>query len=478
MRSPPTTAEILERWALATPHHVAVVEDGRALTHGQFCAMVTHAARMLRQMGVQPGDCVAVGGPAFTLELVLLLAAEGIGACTISFRDQDDPDLDFVLRQSRWVLSGRAGPAASHAGFRLADEAFLAALGQPLATVGGPWVPLPAETTHRISRTSGSGGRSKFMRVPRPVQDYWVHGSVDVNGYDARTRLHIAGPLIINLAYARASACLRAGGTVMAGSGQWLPRYLPTHLWGMPLLLERLLDAMPADWRSPHPVQVAAVGGVLTPTLRQRLRDRLGAEPAGRYGSNEVGGVCDGLDDTGLGIVRPGVDVRILDAQGADLQHGIWGRIALRSSAMVTGYIDRPQETAEAFQDGWFLTPDLGMLVQPRLLRVAGRMDDLVNLGGAKVAASEFENTLRATGTVADCAVVSVHAPGSDMSVGVAAVLAPGASPEAVLEKLTGLFNLRGQVVAQLVVLKELPRLPTGKVDRVGLLGLFRRAAG
>jgi len=476
MRAPPTTAEILERWALATPGQVALVEDGRPLTHGQLCAMVTHAARMLQQMGVQPGDCVAVGGPAFALELILLLAAEGIGACTISFRDQDDPDLDFVLRHSRWVLSGRAGAAAAHPGFRLADPAFLAALGQPLSSVGGPWVPLPPQAAHRISRTSGSTGRSKFMRVPRPVQDYWVHGSVDVNGYDASTRLHVVGPLIINLAHARASACLRAGGTVMAGSGQWLPRYLPTHVWGMPMLLERLLDAAPPTWRSPHPVRVAAVGGVLTPTLRQRLRDRLAAEPIGRYGSNEVGGVCDGLDDTGMGIVRPGVDVRILDPEGTDLPPGSWGRIALRSSAMVTGYIDQPEETALAFRDGWFLTPDIGMLVQPRLLRVAGRMDDLVNLGGAKVPAAQLEDTLRATGTVADCAIVSVQATGGDATVGVAVVLPPEGSADAVLARLRGLFNLHAEVVAQLAVVPELPKLATGKVDRVGLLGLFQRA--
>lgn len=474
MRPPPTTAEYLVSWALRAPAHPALREEGTEVTYSQLCGMVIQAVHLLRRHGVKRGDRVAVAGPGFGIQLVVLLAAEGLGASTLSFQAEGDPDIDFVLSHAEWVIARVPQVVPAPARFIALDDAFLRELRQPVSELDGLWAPLEAHEIQRISRTSGSTGRSKFMPLSRRAQEYWVSGSLDVKRYTPDTRLLICGPLVMNVAFTRSSTCLRSGGLVMAGSGAWLPQLAPTDLWGLPVQIERLLHEAPPDWRSAQPVPVSTVGGVLSPALRQRLREVFHAEPVSRYGNNETGVICDDLDAGGTGVMRHGVEVRILDAEGRDQPRGVWGRIAVRTPSMAEGYIDLPAETAQSFQNGWFISADVGALVASRRLRLAGRQDDLVNIAGIKMPATQIEDALRAGGEVRDCAVVAVNLQGGEVTVGVALVLAPGATAAQAQARLKGLLRLDAETLARMLVLPELPLMHTGKVDRMALQRMFQ----
>ena len=476
-RPPPTTFEIIEALALTEPGRLAVREDDAELTYAQLHATVLHCARELQSVGVRHGARVAVSGPGFALQLVLLLACEALGAVTASFQGQGDPDADFLFTLVDWVFSPLA--QAVPAGVRLEriDAERVRAWTQPLAS-GMDVVREPAALAQpqRIARTSGSSGRSKFMVLTRQAQEQWLVRGGELGGYGRGTRLLLLGPLVINAAYTRASGCLRRGGAVLAGDGGRIEALAPTHLWGLPLQVERLLAELPAGWRAPAPVSVATVGGAVPPRLQAAIAAVFGGRLSNRYGSNEAGAICDDMDAEGRGLLSPGVDVRILDEGGAELPPGQPGRIAVRTPALAEGYLGLPEETAAAFRDGWFVSGDVGLLVGRRMLQLLGRADDLVNLGGIKLPAAQIESQVQVLPAVADCVALAVHLEGGAVSIGLAVVVAAGSSEAEATRQLRERLQLPAGAAVRVLFLRELPRLAAGKVDRMALQRRF--AAG
>jgi acyl-coenzyme A synthetase/AMP-(fatty) acid ligase len=323
----------------------------------------------------------------------------------------------------------------------------------------------------RISRTSGSTGPSKFMLLLRQAQEQWIISGIDKAMFTAQTRLLITGPLVMNACLTRSSFCLRRGGTVLVGSGRRVPDWQPTHLWGLPLHIERLLSEVPADYVATQPVALSTLGGAMSPALRASAQRVFGGgRILNRYGSNEAGAICDDLDASGTGLISAGTDVRILGPDGADLPPGHEGIIAVRTPAMAEGYLGLPRETAEAFRDGWYVSGDVGTLLAARLLRLAGRHDDLVNIGGIKVAASVIEADLVAQPAIAQACVLAVHLDGGAVSLGISVVLAPGASTAEATEQVKAALRTNPDTSARLQFVEALPRLQNGKVDRMALL--------
>lgn len=477
MRAPPTTVEIIEELALRDPLRPALREEGSELNYGQLYALLVHCAFELQRLGLRRGERVAVAGPGFGIQLVLLLAAEGLGAATASFQAQDDADAAFLFAQVDRVFSGRAQMTPPGVPFHLIDDAFVRRLAGPLGAERPAWAPLELHETQRITRTSGSSGRSKFMLLSRRAQEHWIPSGIEKASYGPGTRLLNLGPLVINAAFTRCSFCLRRGGALLWGPGEQLPQMEPTHVWGLPLQIERLLREAPAGYVSPRPVMVSSVGGVLPPKLREAIARVFGAAVRNRYGSNEAGGICEDVDAEGVGLLCAGVDVRILGPDGQDLPSGQSGTIAVRTPCMSEAYLDLPADTAAAFRDGWFISSDVGALVGYRRLQLLGRQDDLVNLGGIKVPASRIEADLRQQPAIADCAVQAVHLQAGAVTLGLAVVLATGASQEEASAQLQQALRLAGDTMVRVLFLSELPRMHTGKTDRMALLRMFGQAA-
>jgi acyl-CoA synthetase (AMP-forming)/AMP-acid ligase II len=184
--------------------------------------------------------------------------------------------------------------------------------------------------------------------------------------------------------------------------------------------------------------------------------------------------ICEDLDASGTGAVRAGVDVVVLDDDLRAVPPGNVGRLAIRSPAVPAGYVDRPQESAAAFREGWFLSGDAGALLASRMLRLEGRQDDLVNLGGIKLPAMRFESALRAQPAIADAAVLAINlADGATL--GVAAVLREGVSVDAGMLQVRAALRLEAGVAAKVLFVQAVPRLAEGKTDRMALLDAFRR---
>ena len=190
-------------------------------------------------------------------------------------------------------------------------------------------------------------------------------------------------------------------------------------------------------------------GGPLRRQVREQAESR-GVRVVQTYGMSETCGGC--VYD---GVPLDGVEVRI----GADEQ------VLLRGPVLFDGYEGEPERTAAAFRDGWLLTADLGHWTPEGRLAIDGRADDVVISGGVKVPGPAVASALLGHPWVTEAEVVGV--PDDEWGQRVVAVVTTCGPVE--LHDLRQLVEPRAWAPRAMVVVDELPLLPTGKVDRVTL---------
>ena len=161
-------------------------------------------------------------------------------------------------------------------------------------------------------------------------------------------------------------------------------------------------------------------GGSAIPVELVERCEALGMKPRRAYGMTECPTVSASVGDDGPeirlgtdGRILPGVDVRVVDADGADVAPGEVGEFLVRGPQRALGYLD-PQHTRDGFDaDGWFRSGDLGFVDAEGCITVTGRTKDIINRGGEKLSAQEIEALLRRHPAVADAAVVAAPHPRS-----------------------------------------------------------------
>jgi O-succinylbenzoic acid--CoA ligase len=233
----------------------------------------------------------------------------------------------------------------------------------------------------------------------------------------------------------------------------------------VPTQLVRLLDD-PAATSSLASFDAVLVGGASSaPSLLERARGT-GVRVVTTYGMSETSGGCV-YDGVPLSVSRVRTD-------------GL-GRLVLGGATLATGYLGRPDLTAEAFTtdaagERWFRTDDAGHLDAANgRWHVDGRLDDLITTGGLKVAPRLVEDALVALPAVAEAVVVGVPDEEWGQVVAAAVVTRAGATAPT-LEELRE--SLRGGLAdhalpRRLLVVDDLPQRGPGKPDRAGIAGLF-----
>jgi malonyl-CoA/methylmalonyl-CoA synthetase len=212
----------------------------------------------------------------------------------------------------------------------------------------------------------------------------------------------------------------------------------------------------------------------------ERWRDITGHTLLERYGMTELGMALSnplaGERRPGfVGQALPGVDVRLVDDDGHEVDEGAPGELEVRGPAVCLEYWQRPEETQAAFRDGWFRTGDVAVCEQGAY-RLLGRSSvDIIKTGGFKVSALEIEEILRTHPAIAECAVVGVSDEDWGERVSAAVELRTGAS--------LSLDELQQWAKAQLAPYKvpralqtvpALPRNAMGKVVKPEVAGLFK----
>jgi long-chain acyl-CoA synthetase len=170
-----------------------------------------------------------------------------------------------------------------------------------------------------------------------------------------------------------------------------------------------------------------------------------------------------------IGVPVPGTDVRIVDDEGRDVGPGEPGELIVRGPQVMTGYWQRPDETARAIRGGWFYTGDVATMDEDGYCFIVDRKKDMILVSGFNVYPNEVEAVIAAHPGIADCAVVGV--PDEDTGEWVVAYVIRkdhGLTVEAIREHCRR--SLTPYKVPKLVIFRdELPKSPVGKVLRKDL---------
>lgn len=338
--------------------------------------------------------------------------------------------------------------------------------GRPTTPPNDGWI----DGTALVIETSGSTGEAKRVALGSTA----LHASADAThrrlGGPGRWLLalpahHVAGSQVIvrallaghrpsvldNRSGFRPDRFAAAATELFASGSRCYTSLVPTQL-------HRVLAAGEVD--ALRGFDAILVGGAAaSPTLLTQAR-AAGVAVVTTYGMSETVGGC-----VYNGVPLDGVQVRLDDS----------GRISLAGPVLASGYLGRPELTAEAFADGWFRTSDLGRWHDGRL-RVLGRADDVITTGGEKVHPAAVERVLMAQPGVRAACVIGLPDPEWGQLVAAALVLAePDAATRTELDAA-----VRDELGAPSVpkLLRALPELPLrgiGKPDRAEVARLLSR---
>ena len=176
-----------------------------------------------------------------------------------------------------------------------------------------------------------------------------------------------------------------------------------------------------------------------------------------------------------VGQPCPGVEVQIRDTMGHVLEQGREGEICLRAPSCMTGYLDNPEGTREAFWDGgWVRSGDIGFFDANDYLFIVDRLKDLIITGGENVFPREVEEALYAFADVEECAVVGF--PDKEWGERVAAFIVAKSGKTIVPDEVKSFLKSRlssFKVPKEYVIVKEMPKSAAGKILKRELKNSF-----
>lgn len=476
--------DALARAAAQGPADPSVVGRDAAWTYAELDRVADDLAERLAGLGVRPGEHVGLLLPGSALGVALLHAGARAGAVLVPL----DPRLPGPELRAR----------AQHADLKLciADEA-------PAELQGA----LPVRSVPQLLRsprrsvalfvqhanralalvfTSGTSGKPRAVilsqgnleaaaaasarNLPLARGDRWL----------ACVPLFHVGGLAAAWRTARDGACLQVLPRFDAAQASDALDHGATVASMVPTMLQRVLDHRAAR---PFPAGARGIllGGAAAPRALLEHCRAVGAPVLPTYGlteaTSQVATAPAGADVPPgcAGKPLPGVGVAILDEHAAALPRGDAGEIVVSGPTVARGYYKDPDATARAFRPEGLRTGDLGFLDKDGFLWVVGRLDERITTGGEKVDPGPVEEALRSHPAVREACVVGLPDATWGQLVAAAVVLASPASPEELQEHCRRL--LAGfQVPKRFLVLKELPRGPSGKVLRDEVKTLLARA--
>ena len=473
---------------------LAELPDGSITTYGDAFALAAQFANALEDVGVEPGDRVAVQVEKSWPGVVLYLGCLRAGAVYLPLNPaytaaevehflQDAEPRVLVCDPGRFDgLSGLAqarGVAhletmASDGGGSLLDRA----LAQPAERTDAVRA---GSDLAAILYTSGTTGRSKGAMLTHDNLRSNAQALVECWRFTADDVLVHALPIFhTHGLFVATNVVLLSGGSMIFQPGFDAAAVLDalgraTALMGVPTFYTRLLQLPGLTPQAVSGVRLFVSGSApLLAETHAAWSERTGHAILERYGMTETNmntsNPYDGERRPGtVGFPLPGVEVRVVDPEsGRPVATDEVGVLEVKGPNVFSGYWRQPERTAEEFRsDGFFITGDLAAIDGDGYVRIVGRAKDLVISGGLNVYPKEVEEAIDELPGVVESAVFGVPHPDFGEAVVAAIVPAPGAVVEegAVLGAL-GDRLARFKQPKRVFVVDELPRNTMAKVQK------------
>jgi HIP---CoA ligase len=449
-----TTSGLLTLTAARLPDAEALVDGDLRLTYTELDAAVTELSRAVIAVGVQPGDRVAIWGPNCAEWVIAAFGLQRAGAVLVPLNTRFvGEEAAYVLRKSKATLLftvtdflDRDYPTSLGDRTELPDLQRIVLMSGPMSEGCEAWTDFVAHATDAsvadvearaaavrpedlsdILFTSGTTGRPKGAMCShgQTLRAYAVWSRVV--GLREGDRYLIVNPFFHGFGYkAGWLAAVMMGATILPIKTLDVPQVLETVrrerisvLPGTPTLYQTMLEHPAFSSDGVASLRLAVTGAANVPaTLLYRIKEELGFEDiVTGYGLTEscaIVSMCrhsDSLETvaTSAGRALPGLEVQVIDAAGTTLPAGGEGEIVVRGYTVMQGYLDEPEETAEAIDaDGWLHTGDIGIIDAVGLVHITDRLKDMYIVGGFNAYPAEIEQILSRHESVAQVAVIGV----------------------------------------------------------------------
>jgi long-chain acyl-CoA synthetase len=482
---------------------VALITRGRPVTYGELRRRVGGVRGGLVSLGLEPGDRVALVCANNLPFVVGYLAVLGAGCVAVPLNPSSPPaelQAELLRVGVRAVL---CGPKGAKAVARI-DRGTLPELAHVIAPAAveleatthledleahepAPIVEREPDDVAVLVFTAGTAGSPKAAML--------THANLltnirQVQAIPARTMypddvslgvlplFHVFGLNVV------LGVTLSAGATVVlverfdpVSAVETIRNHGCTVVAGAPPMWLDWSALRGVDADSFATVRVAVSGASRLPEEAYLgMRERFGVEVSEGYGLTEATAVVTTSvgDDDAMGSIGgpvPGIEIRLVDAEGHNALVGDAGEIWVRGPNVFAGYWDDPEATAAALTpDGWLRTGDVAVADEKGNLRIVDRAKDLVIVSGFNVYPAEVETVLLDHPGVEDVAVIGVEHPHSGEAVKAYVVARPDqAVEEDELIEFCAVRLARYKCPSKVMFVSEIPRGMAGKVLRRAL---------
>ncbi|WP_299536033.1 acyl-CoA synthetase [uncultured Streptomyces sp.] len=427
-----TVDGVLTRSARRSPDRTAVRYADRTWSYAELDAAVSTAAAVLTaDHGLRPGDRVAAYAHNSDVYLIGYLACARAGLVHVPVNQNlTGEDLAYLLDQSGSSLvltdpdlAGRVPGGHPVRALRDAPGSLLDALAdvRPFSPERAP----TADDLVQLLYTSGTTARPKGAMMTHGALVHEYVSALTALGLDGSDKPVHALPLyhsaqmhVFLLPY----LAVGAENTILDAPDagrifDLVEAGLADSLFAPPTVWIGLANHPEFPDRDLGGLRKAFYGASIMPVpVLERLRARLPALAFHNcFGQSEIGPLAlvlgpdehEGrMDSCGRPVLF--VEARVVDENGEEVPDGTAGEVVYRSPQLCQGYWDKPEETAEAFRDGWFHSGDLAVRDAEGYFTVVDRVKDVINSGGVLVASRQVEDVLYTHPAVAETAVVGL----------------------------------------------------------------------
>jgi len=490
--------------AALRPRAPALTQADRRWTFRDWEDASACAAAELQAQGLQPGDRLAIVAENGLALAALVPAATRLGAWPVIINARlTAAELDTILAHcgARFVVFATdVSPDAATHGRRWAATSrcwgaipeFTLAAGP--AAAPEPITGDPAIDVAVVIYTSGTTGRPKGVLLTHRNLLHVAHWSGRLRrmgpadrAYGGLPISHVFGLASVFLASTLHGACVHLVARFdPAAALALIAREGLTIFQGVPQMFARLLERVAADGGAP-PVgtirYLSAGGAPLDPSLKRETEALFATALNNGYGMTELAPtvattlIDDPRADVGVGPPLPGLEIRLVGADGRTVAAGEVGVLTIRGPTVMRGYYrDEALTRATIDADGFLDTGDLARQDAAGNLFIVGRAKDLIIRSGFNVHPEEVEAVLRAHPAVTIAAVVGRPAAAANEDVIAFVQLAPGATPdEATLLAWCAERLAPYKRPARIIALDALPASSTGKIRKAALSEMSRR---
>lgn len=493
-----TIRQLVFTHASSQPQATALLAPGLAgLSYAGLESSLQLISSELAGRGLRRTDRVAIvmpGGPESALSF--------LSVCSVAVSAPLNPH--YQQSEFEFYLADlQAGALLTLAGYQTHARSAAAALGIPLIELvpGGHWFSLAGSAAPSHTPPPPAAGQDIALvlhtsgTTARPKQVLLTHANLVASAENIRSWLSLTPadrclnimPLFhIHGLVAALLASLAAGGSVVCTPAfnapkffDWMDEFSPTWYTAVPTMHQSILARAQANLPviHSHPLRfIRSSSAPLPPQLMQQLEQVFAAPVVEAYGMTEASHQMASNPlppqprKAGSVGLPAGPQVSIMQEDGpAMLPQGSLGEIVIRGPNVTAGYHANPEANQKAFSDGWFRTGDQGYVDPQGYLFITGRLKELINRGGEKISPREVEETLLDHPAVAQAVVFALPDVQLGEDVAAAVVLREPGLTEAALRQFAALRLALFKVPKRVVILEEIPKGATGKVQRIGL---------